>query len=86
VPQNQHKIQEKIAPRLVFDASYGLYSETLAKDGARINGVLTDLENQIMQGKKPVSDWAPAVKTWLSAGGDKIKAELAQASADAAGR
>jgi putative aldouronate transport system substrate-binding protein len=86
VPQNQHKIQQKIAPRLVFDASYGLYSETLSKDGARINAVLTDLENQIMQGKKPVSDWAPAVKAWQSSGGDKIKAELAQAAADSAGR
>jgi putative aldouronate transport system substrate-binding protein len=86
VPQNQHKIQQQIAPRLVFDASYGLYSDTLSKDGGRINGVLTDLENQIMQGKKPVSDWAPAVKTWLSAGGDKIKSELAQAFSDAAGR
>ncbi|MDT7754091.1 MAG: putative aldouronate transport system substrate-binding protein, partial [Pseudonocardiales bacterium] len=58
----------------------------LSKDGTRINGVLTDLENQIMQGKKPVSDWAPAVKTWLSAGGEKIRTELAQASAAAAGR
>jgi putative aldouronate transport system substrate-binding protein len=86
VPQTQYKIQQKIAPKLVFDASYGLYSDTLSKDGARIGGVLTDLENQIMQGKKPVSDWAPAVQTWLSAGGTKIKAELEQAHTDAAGR
>ncbi|MDX6258544.1 MAG: putative aldouronate transport system substrate-binding protein, partial [Kribbellaceae bacterium] len=35
VPQTQYKIQQKIAPKLVFDASYGLYSDTLSKDGAR---------------------------------------------------
>ncbi|TCO48656.1 putative aldouronate transport system substrate-binding protein [Kribbella antiqua] len=85
VPQKQHAIQEKIASRLQYDASYGLYSETMSKDGARINGVLTDLENQILQGKKPVSDWAPAVKTWLSSGGEKIRGELQDAFAAAAG-
>jgi putative aldouronate transport system substrate-binding protein len=85
VPQKQHTIQEKIASRLLYDASYALYSETMSKDGARINGVLTDLENQILQGKKPVSDWAPAVKTWLSSGGEKIRGELQDAFAAAAG-
>lgn len=86
VPRNQHEIQQKIASRLEFDASHGLYSDTMSKDGPKLNGVLTDLENQILQGKKPVSDWAPAVKTWLSSGGEKIRGELQQAFTDAAGR
>jgi putative aldouronate transport system substrate-binding protein len=79
VPRKQHAIQEKLAPRLVYDASYGLYSDTVSKDGPRLAKVMTDLENQIMQGKKPVSDWAPAVKTWLSQGGEKMRSELQQA-------
>src|SRR3954469_17539047 len=46
VPQNQHKIQQKIADRLLYDASYGLYSETMSKQWGQLTGVLTDLENQ----------------------------------------
>ncbi|HZX04802.1 extracellular solute-binding protein [Kribbella sp.] len=86
VPQNQHKIQEKIADRLLYDASYGLYSETSSKQWSQLTGVLTDLENQIVQGKKPVSDWAPAVKTFLSSGGEKIRGELQDAFATAGGK
>jgi putative aldouronate transport system substrate-binding protein len=81
VPRKQHAIQEKLAKRLVYDASYGLYSETVSKDGPRLLSVMTDVENQIMQGKKPVSAWAPAVKDWLSQGGEKMRAELQQAYA-----
>ncbi|MEU0094906.1 extracellular solute-binding protein [Kribbella sp. NPDC006257] len=79
VPRKQHAIQEKIAKRLVYDASYGLYSDTVSKDGPRLVSVMTDVENQIMQGKKPVSAWAPAVKDWLSQGGEKMRTELQQA-------
>jgi len=32
-----------------------------------------------VQGRKPVSAWATAVKKWKSDGGDKIAEELAQA-------
>jgi putative aldouronate transport system substrate-binding protein len=86
VPRKQHAIQEKLASRLIYDASYGLYSETVSKDGPRLLKVMTDVENQIMQGKKPVSAWASAVKDWLSQGGEKMRTELQQASSDAAGR
>jgi putative aldouronate transport system substrate-binding protein len=79
VPLNQHKIQQKIADRLLYDASYGLYSETMSKQWGQLTGVLTDLENQIVQGKKQVSEWAPAVKTFLSSGGEKIRGELQDA-------
>jgi putative aldouronate transport system substrate-binding protein len=86
VPQNQHKIQEKIAPRLVFDASYGLYSDTQSKQQTQLAKGMTDLETQIVQGKKPVSDWTAGVTKWRSSGGDKMRSELEQAFADAAGR
>jgi len=35
--------------------------------------------NDIIQGRKPVSTWADAVKKWKSGGGDKIAEEYAQA-------
>jgi putative aldouronate transport system substrate-binding protein len=86
VPQNQHKIQQAIEDRLVYDASYGLYSDTGSKQWGQLTGALTDLENQIVQGKKPVSDWAAGVKTFLSSGGEKIRGELQDALATAGGK
>jgi len=82
VAKRQHAIQEKIADRLLYDASYGLYSDTLSKDGTRLIGALTDVEGQIVQGKQPVSAWKDAVSTYLSQGGTKINEELAKAYAD----
>jgi putative aldouronate transport system substrate-binding protein len=84
VPRRQHAIQQKIADRLLYDASYGLYSDTLSKDFTRLTAVLTDVENQIVQGKKPVSAWRDAVSTFLAQGGSKMKDELARAYDDAA--
>jgi len=86
VPRKQHAIQTKVAPRLVVDASYGLYSDTLSKKQTQLTKTMTDLENQIVQGKKPVSDWTAAVKTWRSSGGDTMRTELEQAFTDAAGK
>ena len=86
VPRKQHAIQQKVASRLIVDASYGLYSDTQSKKQTQLTKTLTDLENQIVQGKKPVSDWAAAVKTWKSSGGDAMRTELEKAFSDAAGR
>ena len=85
VPQKQHAIQEKAASRLVYDASYGLYSDTQSKKQTQLTKTMTDLEGQIVQGRKPVSDWTAAVQTWKSSGGDKIRGELQDAFAAAAG-
>ena len=86
VPQKQYAIQEKVADRLVYDASYGLYSDTQSKKQAQLTKTMTDLESQIAQGKKPVSDWAAGVQTWKSSGGDKIRTELEQALSATAGK
>lgn len=85
VPQKQQKIQKAIAPRLVANASYGLYSETLSKKGAIIDGPLNDLTTQIILGKQPVSAWATGVKDWLAGGGEDIRTELQQAHTDVNG-
>jgi putative aldouronate transport system substrate-binding protein len=86
VPQKQHAIQEKVADRLVYDASYGLYSHTQSKKQTQLTKTMTDLESQIAQGNKKVSDWTAAVQTWKSSGGDKMRSELEQAFSDAAGK
>ncbi|TWD79288.1 carbohydrate ABC transporter substrate-binding protein (CUT1 family) [Kribbella amoyensis] len=86
VSQKQHAIQTKIADRLVYDASYGLYSDTLSKKQAQLTKTINDLESQILQGKKPVSDWKAGVETWKSSGGDTMRTELEQAFSDTAGK
>ncbi len=85
VPEKQQKIQQAIAPRLVANASYGLYSDTLSKKGAIIDGPLNDLSIQIILGKQPVSAWDAGVKDWLAAGGEDIRSELQQAHTDVNG-
>lgn len=86
VPQKQHAIQEKVAKRLTYDASYGLYSDTQSKKQPQLAKTMTDLEGQIAQGKKPVSDWTAAVQTWKSSGGDTMRTELEQALTETAGK
>lgn len=85
VPKKQQQIQQAIAPRLVENASYGLYSDTLSKKNAIIEGPLNDLTTQIILGKEPVSAWDAGVKNWLDAGGEDIRNELQQAYADVNG-
>lgn len=83
VPKKQFAMEEKLAPRMVRDPSYGLYSEANSEQTRIIRGPLTDLQTLILQGKKPVSDWDAAVKTWRESGGDKIRSEFEGAFANA---
>lgn len=84
VPKKQFELEKKIAPRMISDPSYGLYSDTKSKKSGIISGPLTDLQNQILQGERPVSEWDAAVQTWRTSGGDQIRSELEKAFADAA--
>ena len=52
VPQKQHAIQEKVAERLVYDASYGLYSDTLSKKQPQLAKTMTDLEEPDRAGQE----------------------------------
>jgi putative aldouronate transport system substrate-binding protein len=85
VPKAQHALQSDLAPLLVSDASYGLYSETKTTVGPQIDGTLNDLATQIMLDKEPTSAWAEGVQTWRGGGGDQIRTELEKAFADVSG-
>ncbi|TWD80300.1 putative aldouronate transport system substrate-binding protein [Kribbella amoyensis] len=67
---------KEICPKALANPVDGLYSETSSRKGAQINRDITTVSEDIIQGRKKVSDWAPAVKKWKSAGGDKIAEEL----------
>ncbi|WP_232821762.1 extracellular solute-binding protein [Desertihabitans aurantiacus] len=85
VVEAQYATEQAFKPKLVFDASYGLYSDTASSQGKQIDGVLSDLQTQILLGEEPVSAWAEAVDTWRRDGGDQIRGELEQAFATAHG-
>ncbi|GAA0627102.1 extracellular solute-binding protein [Kribbella sandramycini] len=70
---------KQTCPTALADPAAGLYSETNVRKGPQLNEDMTQLTNDIIQGRKPVSAWAGAVKKWKSGGGDKIAEEFAQA-------
>lgn len=74
----QYEIGQSFLPRLVHDASYGLYSETQSTQGSQLDTPLNDLQTEIILGREPVSAWTQGLDEWRSAGGDQVRAELEQ--------
>ncbi len=81
VVEDQHAIGSAWLPRLVDDASYGLYSETQSSEGAQLDATLNDVQTQILLGREPVSAWTAALDEWRTRGGDKIRQEYQEALA-----
>lgn len=77
--QAAYDAEAKIIPTAMTNPVAGLYSETEAQEGAQINSSVDDSVGEIIQGRRPVSDYAKEVKGWKKAGGDKIRDELAEA-------
>ncbi|GAA1391805.1 extracellular solute-binding protein [Luteococcus peritonei] len=64
------------------DAVY-LFSKEYEKNFQTANTSFEALENDIVQGRKPVSAWRPAADAWWKDHGQKMAEELAQAYQDA---
>lgn len=71
----QHEVQKATVPGGVRDATIGLYSDTQLSKGATLNKKLDDLMGDIIQGRKPLSDWDAAIDVWRSEGGDTVRSE-----------
>lgn len=67
---------KEICPDALENPVDGMYSETANRKGGQINSAINDLTSDIIQGRKPVSAWGPAVRKWKMDGGDKIAEEL----------
>lgn len=78
----QHAWEEKVAPLGVKNPASGLYSDTASKDDARLVKAMTDTVNSVIAGRKSMSDFTAAVKSWRSGGGDRIRSELEEAIAN----
>lgn len=72
------------APVGIDNPQYGLYSPTLATQGAALQTLYINGISDIVAGRQPVSSWSNIVSQWRSQGGDQIKKELAQSHAKAA--
>ncbi|SEE36312.1 substrate-binding domain-containing protein [Jiangella alba] len=77
--RDQFDHQEAGLQYTVPNPTEGLYSETAVSEGASAQQALTATELEIVLGNRPVADWAAAVESYMSAVGNKIKAEYEEA-------
>ncbi|HEX3812173.1 MAG TPA: extracellular solute-binding protein [Mycobacteriales bacterium] len=79
----EYAYQQKAIPVLIKNPTVGLFSDTNSSKGAELTKTLTDLQTQIFQGRKKLSDWDDAVKAWRTGGGDTIRKEYQESFAKA---
>ncbi len=77
-------LRQLVPAALANDAVY-LYSKTAADRFAGSQTRFSNLENDILQGRRPVSDWRAEADSWWSRYGSRMSAELTEAY-HAAGR
>lgn len=65
------------------DPSVGLYSSTGSNKTGILNKTFFDAVEQMIAGRRPMSDYDGLVKDWRAGGGDQIRSELEQAYAAA---
>ena len=71
--------EKQLAPVGVEDASVGLVSRTYAQKGATANRTLGDGFDDIVTGRRPLTDYDGLVKDWLDNVGTAAKQEYQQA-------
>jgi putative aldouronate transport system substrate-binding protein len=79
-------LQEDEKPMLaagVGDPTVGLYSSTSSNKTGVLNQTLFDAVQDIVAGRRPMSDYDGLVKDWRAGGGDQMRAEYEQAYAAA---
>jgi putative aldouronate transport system substrate-binding protein len=81
--KKEHAYQVKAVPMTVANPSIGLFSNTSSVVGATLTTLVTNAQQDILQGRKPVSHWDDVLKQWRSGGGDKISKEYEEAFAKA---
>lgn len=75
----KHAFATAAEPGYVRSATIGLYSETFARRNNNFVAMITDVQNGIITGRRPISDLDEALKTWNDGDGSTIKRELAEA-------
>ena len=73
--------ESSLDPYGIEDPTLGLYSPTKAVKGAQLILTMGDVLNDIVTGRRPLSDYDAAVADYLANGGEQIRTELMQALA-----
>lgn len=81
VTRRQHEFLSAVMPTGIPDPTVGLYSETAQTRGRTEDRNMWALQGDIIQGRRPVSAWEPAVTKWRQAVGDRIREEYGEAHA-----
>jgi putative aldouronate transport system substrate-binding protein len=76
-------VEQKLAQETVPYPIAGLFAPTQQTKGATINKNIKNLQTEVMQGRKSLSDWDAGVKAWQSGGGDQIREEYEKSYAEA---
>ncbi|MBM7786241.1 extracellular solute-binding protein [Tenggerimyces flavus] len=79
--KQEHAYQQKAIPIANQSPTLGLYSNTQGSQGAQLTQAMTDAQNEIITGRKPISTWKDAVRDWKQKGGDKVRSEYAESFA-----
>jgi putative aldouronate transport system substrate-binding protein len=79
--KREHKLMDDILKVSFPLPTVGLVSQTDLTKGAALKKVLGQSETDIILGRKPLSSWDSAVKTWLAGGGTQIGHEYEDAYA-----
>jgi putative aldouronate transport system substrate-binding protein len=67
--------EEVLAPYLVYDPTLTVVSATDASRGTQLKNKVIDATNDMVLGRRPLSDWDDVVKMWQSEGGEQIRSE-----------
>ncbi|MFD5213751.1 extracellular solute-binding protein [Microbacterium sp. NPDC058345] len=74
-----HAAYSTLIPLGVVDPTATLFSPTNAQKGGTIRQPVSDAAQDFIAGRKSLDDVKAAIKTWRSAGGDKIRKEYEKA-------
>ncbi|RSM96157.1 hypothetical protein DMB42_48350 [Nonomuraea sp. WAC 01424] len=70
-----HEFETKIAPMLQERVTTGHFSDAYTQKNGELSTMGKDMVDDIVTGRKSMSDWPAFVKKWLSKGGDAMRAE-----------
>ncbi|GAA1840868.1 extracellular solute-binding protein [Microlunatus capsulatus] len=79
ITKAKHAYASAAEPAYVRSATTGLYSETFARRNNNFVAMITDVQNGVITGRRPLTDLDEALKTWNDGDGATIKRELAAA-------
>lgn len=77
--KKEHDLHLKISSQLLDNPTVGLYSDTALSKSGLLSKAITDAQNSILRGQKPLSSWDDTVAQWRRNGGDQIRTEYEKA-------